>query len=50
MFGRNTVGQRIVGQHEPVPEDVRGNVLHVLGQGLVAAPQQGYGAGGRDQA
>ncbi len=44
------LGQRLVARHQAVAQDVGGDVVDVLGQGVVAAPQQREGAGGGDQA
>ena len=43
-------GQRLVGEHQPVAQHLGGDVEDVLGQDVVAAPQQGEGPAAGDQA
>ena len=38
---RDAVGERLVGQDDPVAQHVAGQVAHVLGQRVVAAAQEG---------
>ena len=45
-----TVGQGLVGEHQPVAEHVVGHVDHVGRQHVVAAPEQGQGPGAGDEA
>ena len=47
---RHPVGQRVVGQHEPVPQHVGGDVDDVLRDDEVAAADQRQRAGGGDDA
>ncbi len=50
LVGGGALGQRLVGQHQAVAEDVGGDVEDVLGQHVVPAPQQRQGPAGGDQA
>jgi hypothetical protein len=49
VLGRDAVGERVVGQHQPVPEDVRRDVLQVLRQRVVAPAHKGQRPGRGDQ-
>ena len=50
LFGRDAVGDRVEGQQHPVAEHVAGDVEDVLGDDVVAVPQQGEGPPGGDEA
>ena len=50
VVGGHVVGEGVVAEHQPVAQDVRGDVLHVLRQRVVAAAQQRQRPGGPDQA
>ena len=50
VVGRHAVGERVVGEHQPVPQHVGGDVEDVLRQHVVAAADQGERAGGGDEA
>ena len=45
VVGRDVVGERLVGQHQPVPQHVPGQVPRVRGQRVVAAAQEGQRLG-----
>ncbi len=47
--GGDLFGQGLVGQDQAVAQDVAGEFLDVLGQGVAAAPEHGQGSGGGDQ-
>ena len=46
----DALGERLVGEHQAVAQHVGGDVEHVLGEHVAAAPQQGEGPAGGDQA
>ena len=50
VVGRHAVGERVVGEHQPVPKHVGGDVEDVLRQHVVAAADQGERPGGGDEA
>ena len=50
VVDRDAVGQRVVGQHQPVPQHVRRDVEDVLRQHVVAAADQRQRAGRGDDA
>ena len=50
VVGLHAVAERVVGEHEPVAQHVRGEVGHVLGHDVAAAAQQRERLGGLDHA
>ena len=50
VIGRKAVAERLVGEHQPVAQDVGGEVAHVVGGHVAAAAEQRQHAGGLGEA
>ena len=49
LVARDVLRLGLVREEDPVAQDVRGDFLHVLGNDVAAALQEGVGPGGREE-